>query len=88
MRIKFTKCQQCPNAIYRKLDNCDIDFYECYKAGRPINPETISKYCPLDSFEITRVEQYLNQCPKKKTCLYTNDCTRLSWIDCIYKEAK
>ena len=25
MRIKFTKCQQCPNAIYRKLDNCDIE---------------------------------------------------------------
>ena len=59
--IKLTKCKQCPYAIYRKLENCDIDFYECRKAGRPINPESMSIYCPLDSFELTRIEEYLNK---------------------------
>lgn len=60
-KIKFTKCGQCPHAIFRKLENCDLDFYECYKAGRPINPEIVSKYCPLDSIEFSRVEEYLNR---------------------------
>lgn len=38
-----------------------IDYYECHYIGRPVNPEVKNANCNLDSFEIARIEEYLNR---------------------------
>lgn len=57
--IKLTKCKQCPHMIPRR--NGFIDYYECHYIGRPVNPEVKNANCNLDSFEIARIEEYLNR---------------------------